>query len=64
MPEYPRSPFERTDTSITPKIDGNSINATIIGETTPAAGSFTTLKATTDPVDANGVGDRGFNDDR
>ena len=64
MPEYPRSPFEKTGTSITPNVDGDSLDATVMGETTPAAGSFTTLKASTNPVDANGVGDRGFNDDR
>ena len=45
-------------------ITGGSINNTSIGDTTPAAGSFTTLGASTDPVDANGVGDRGFNDAR
>ena len=33
-----------------------------IGQTTPAAGAFTALKASTDPVDEHGVGDRGFND--
>jgi len=45
MPEYPRSPFKKTDTSITPKVDGDAIDATIIGETTPAAGNFTTVNA-------------------
>jgi len=64
MPEYPRSPFKKTDTSITPKVDGDAIDATIIGETTPAAGSFTTLTASTNPTNANGVGDRGYNDSR
>lgn len=34
-----------------------------IGGTTPGEGTFTTLKAS-DPVDADGVGDRGFNDTR
>jgi len=43
MPEYPRSPFKKTGTSITPNVDGDVINSTVIGETTPAAGSFTTL---------------------
>jgi len=43
MPEYPRSPFEKAGTSITPKIDSNTLDATVIGGTTPAAGSFTTL---------------------
>ena len=33
-----------------------------VGQTTPAAGAFTVLKAGTDPVDADGVGDRGYND--
>lgn len=45
MSEYPRSPFKKTGTSITPNISGDGINATPIGETTPAAGSFTTLDA-------------------
>lgn len=45
MPEYPRSPFEKTGSSITPNVDGDILNATVMGETTPAAGSFTTLKA-------------------
>lgn len=40
MPEYPRSPFEKTGTSITPKIDSNALDATVIGGTTPAAGTF------------------------
>lgn len=52
MPEYPRSPFEKTATSITPKVDGDAINATIIGETTPAPGSFTTITTTTQNADA------------
>ena len=55
MPEYPRSPFERTDTSITPKIDGNSINATIIGETTPSAGSFTQISGTINTESLSGA---------
>lgn len=45
-------------------INGGTIDGTVIGGTTPAAGSFTTLKASTDPTDANGVGDRGFTDGR
>ena len=45
-------------------IDGATIDDSIIGGTTPAAGSFTTLAASTDPADADGVGDRGFNDAR
>ena len=64
MPEYPRSPFEKIGTSITPNVDGDALNATPIGGTTPAAGSFTTLTASTNPTDENGVGDRGFNDIR
>ena len=35
-----------------------------IGQTTPAKGAFTELKASTDPVDEHGVGDRGYNDIR
>ena len=45
-------------------IQGGTIDNTPIGGTTPAAGAFTTLKASTDPVDEHGVGDRGFNDGR
>lgn len=45
-------------------IDGATIDDSIIGGTTPAAGSFTTLAASTDPVDADGIGDRGFTDGR
>ena len=52
MPEYPRSPFEKTGTSITPSVEGDALDATIIGETTPAAGSFTTLTSTTNKLDA------------
>lgn len=52
MPEYPRSPFEKTGTSITPSVDGDVLNATVIGVTTPAAGSFTTLTSTTNKLDA------------
>ena len=64
MPEYPRSPFEKTGTSITPNVDGDALDATVIGENTSAAGNFTTLTAATDPTDGSGVGDRDFNDDR
>ena len=52
MPEYPRSPFERIGTSITPNVDGDALDATPIGENTPAAGSFTTLTSTTNKLDA------------
>jgi hypothetical protein len=45
-------------------IDDATIDSSIIGGTTPAAGSFTILKASTDPADADGVGDQGFNDGR
>jgi len=45
-------------------IDGATIDDSIIGGTTPAEGSFTVLKASTDPADADGVGDQGFNDGR
>ena len=44
MPEYPRSHFKKTGTSITPNVDGDSLDATVIGRTTPAAGIFTSLK--------------------
>lgn len=47
-----------------PDIDGGTIDNCIIGGVTPAAGNFTTLEASTNPVDADGVGDRAFNDDR
>ena len=36
----------------------------MIGNITPAAGNFTTLEVSTDPVDANGVGGRAFTDGR
>ena len=39
-----------------------NIDNSPIGQTTPAAGSFTVLKAGTNPADEHGVGDRGFND--
>lgn len=52
MPEYPRSPFGKTGTSITPSVEGDVLNATVIGVTTPAAGSFTTLTSTTNKLDA------------
>lgn len=54
MPEYPRSPFEKIGTSITPKVDGDAIDATVIGSTTPAAGSFTTMTVDTDLVVTEG----------
>lgn len=57
-------PLKKVGTSITPKVSGDSINSAAIGTVTPAAGAFTTLKASTDPVDADGVGDRGYNDAR
>ena len=47
-----------------PDIDGGTIDNTPIGQTTPAAGAFTELKASTDPVDEHGVGDQGFSDAR
>lgn len=47
------------------KIFGYSkINGIDIGQKTPAKGAFTELKASTNPVDEHGVGDRGFNDAR
>lgn len=39
-----------------------NIDNSPIGQNTPAAGTFTALKAGTNPVDEHGVGDRGFND--
>jgi len=57
-------PLKKIGTSITPKVAGDALDETIIGSTTPAAGNFTTLGASTDPVGADGVGDRGFNDAR
>jgi hypothetical protein len=47
-----------------PDIDGGTIDGTVIGDTVPEAGVFTTLKASTDPVDEHGIGDRGFTDGR
>lgn len=41
-----------------------NIDNSPMGQATPAAGKFTVLKADTDPADADGVGDRGFNDIR
>lgn len=45
-----------------PDIDGGTANNQEIGTTTPAPGSFTTLRVSTDPVDSRYVGSRGFND--
>lgn len=42
MPEYPRSPLKKIGTSIIPKVSGDALDETVIGSTTPAAGSFTT----------------------
>ena len=42
----------------------SALNNTTVGGTTPAAGAFTTLKASTDPTDGEYVGDRDFNDAR
>jgi len=54
-----------TDRVTTPaNITAKMASPGAIGGNTPAAGSFTTLKASTDPVDEHGVGDRGFNDGR
>jgi len=49
-----------TDTSI----KSDAIDYTPIGAVSPSTGAFTTLKASTDPVDEHGVGDRGYNDQR
>jgi len=57
-------PLQKIGTSITPKVSGDSIDSAAIGSVTPAAGGFTTLIASTDPVDTDGVGDRGYNDSR
>ena len=56
--------IEQNGAAIGLDIDGATIDDSVIGGTTPAAGSFTTIEAFTDPVDADGVGDRGFNDAR
>ena len=40
------------------------INDKNIGQRIPKKGAFTGLKASTDPTDEHGVGDRGFNDGR
>lgn len=45
-------------------IQGGLINGTPIGQDTPDKGAFTELKASTDPVDEHGVGDRGYHDNR
>jgi len=45
-------------------LNGGTIDGSVVGASSPAAGTFTILKANTDPTDANGVGDRGFNDAR
>ena len=42
MPQFPRSPFKKTGTSITPKVTNDALDETTIGSTTPKAGSFTT----------------------
>lgn len=57
-------PLKKVGTSITPKIAGDTLDGIPIGPVTPAAGAFTTLKASTDPTDEHGVGDRGYNDNR
>lgn len=56
--------FKKIGASIQPSISGDGLDSAPIGQTTPAAGAFTTLKADTNPVDVDGVGDRGFNDGR
>jgi len=55
-------PLKKIGTSLTPKVSGDTLDSLPVGSVTPAAGAFTTLKSSTDPVDADGVGDRGFND--
>jgi len=42
----PFVPFKKIGTSITPKVSGDALDAIIIGSTTPAAGTFTTLIST------------------
>ena len=49
---------------MTEKWEIGNIDNSPMGSTTPAAGAFTTLKASTDPTDEHGVGDRAFNDAR
>ncbi len=46
------------------RIKSGTIDGTSIGLATPSFGSFTVLKAATDPTDEHGVGDRGYNDAR
>ena len=46
------------------KISGGKIDNTDMGQLVPKKGAFTELKASIDPVDEHGVGDRGFNDNR
>ncbi len=58
-----RTVFNDSDIN-NPNIDGGNIDDSTVGNATPATGAFTTLKASTDPVDEHGVGDRGFNDAR
>lgn len=53
----------QTETGTVNKVcAGVGIDNTPIGQKTPKAGAFTDLKASTDPVDEHGVGDKGFND--
>lgn len=42
----PFTPFKKIGTSITPKVNGDALDETIIGSTTPAAGTFTSLTST------------------
>ena len=58
-----RTVFNDSDIN-NPDIDGGTSDDLSIGSGTPAPGAFTTLKASTDPTDEHGVGDRGFNDGR
>ena len=48
----------------TQKWEIGNIDNSPVGQDTPAPGAFTVLKASTDPTDEHGVGDRGFNDAR
>jgi len=53
-----------TELNATGGTSDGALERVTIGVTTPRAGRFTTLAASSNPLDANGVGDRAFNDAR
>jgi len=53
-----------TELNATGGTSDGALERVTIGVTTPRAGRFTTLAASSDPLDADGVGDRAFNDAR